>query len=336
MSTQQASTHLPSRRILALCGGVGGAKLARGLNALLTAPGQLTIAVNTGDDFEHLSLKVCPDLDSVLYALSGKNDVQRGWGRADESWHCLESLKELGAESWFALGDRDLATHIERSHLLRNGMSLSAITARFCERLWVTAQVLPMTNDLVQTVVHTDQGALAFQEYFVRQACAPVVQSVAYAGAGNARPHKDLLACLADEALEAIVICPSNPQLSIAPILALPGMRQALKDAAAPVVAVSPLIGGRAVKGPASKIMTELNLPTDSFGIAGVYHDLIDGLVIDTQDAPDADCLPVPALVTPTLMQGTDDALRLAEATLEFARSLRNIRAPANPIAVGA
>lgn len=323
MATDTSLDYTPSGRVLALCGGVGGAKLARGLNALVTTPGQLVVAVNTGDDFEHLGLTICPDLDSVLYGLSGKNDEQRGWGRANETWHCMEALKELGGADWFSLGDRDLAVHIERSHQLRSGTPLSQVTAAFCERLGIAAQVLPMTNDAVRTTVHTNEGDLAFQEYFVRRATQPKVHGVSYVGADTARPHEALMACLADPGLEAVVICPSNPQLSIDPILALPGVRQALRRLQAPVVVVSPLIGGQAVKGPAAKIMAELEMSVDSTGIAQVYLDFIDGLIIDTQDADDAHHLPVPALVTPTLMRGLQDSTRLAAETLAFASSLR-------------
>lgn len=313
----------PTGRVLALCGGVGGAKLARGLNTILPAPGQLVLAVNTGDDFEHLGLTICPDLDSVLYGVSGKNDEIRGWGRADETWHCMESLKEIGGADWFALGDRDLAIHIERSHLLRSGMTLSQVTARFCAQLNVTAQMIPMTDDAVRTIVKTDEGDLAFQDYFVRRRCEPKVTGIEYAGADVARPNPVLMDCLADETLEAVIVCPSNPQLSIEPILALPGVRQALQDVNAPVIVVSPLIGGNAVKGPAAKIMAELDMSVDSNGIAQAYLDLVDGMVIDSVDAEDAHHLPVPALVTPTLMRSLEDSARLASETLAFAQSLR-------------
>lgn len=324
MEKPSSPAYIPTGRVLALCGGVGGAKMARGLNALIPAPGQLAIAVNTGDDFEHLGLTICPDLDSVLYALAGKNDQQRGWGRADETWHCLESLKELGAADWFMLGDRDLAIHIERSHRLRAGETLSSITARFSQQLGIAAHILPMTDDPVRTMIHTDEGELAFQEYFVRRAGQPKVRSLSYSGAEAARPSDALLECLSDSALEAVIICPSNPQLSIDPILALPGVRQALRDIDAPVVVVSPLIGGRAVKGPAAKIMAELELAVDSTGIAQLYQDLADGLVVDTQDAGDAARVPIPTLVTPSLMNNAQDSIRLARETLAFARTLQS------------
>ena len=312
-----------SKRVLALCGGVGGAKLARGLNDLITQPGNLTITVNTGDDFEHLGLNICPDLDSVVYALADKNDRERGWGRADETWHCLESLKELGAESWFALGDRDLAMHLERSHRLRSGQTLSDVTAHICRQLGIRAQVIPMSNNPVRTVLHTNEGALAFQDYFVRKMGKPKVESLSYTGADTAQQQADLMARLADPELDAIVICPSNPQLSIEPILALNGVREALRLSKVPVVAVSPLIGGKAVKGPAAKIMQELEIPVDSTGIAQVYLDFINGLVIDQADELDAAYVSVPTVVTQTLMKSPEDALSLAQATLEFADTLR-------------
>ncbi len=329
-------THSPpTGRVLALCGGVGGAKLARGLNAILPNPGQLVLAVNTGDDFEHLGLTICPDLDSVLYGLAGKNDEERGWGRANETWHCMEALKEIGGADWFALGDRDLAIHIERSHLLRSGLTLGQVTARFCEQLGVPAQMIPMTNDPVRTIVKTEEGDLAFQDYFVRRRTEPKVTGIKYAGADVARPHPVLMDCLADDTLEAVIICPSNPQLSIDPILALPGVRQALRDVRAPVIVVSPLIGGRAVKGPAAKIMAELQISVDSSGIAQTYLDLLDALVIDSEDAADARHLPVPALVTPTLMRSLEDSARLASRTLAFAQSLRQDASTSSHVAAG-
>jgi len=324
MADTISTNSTPTGRVLALCGGVGGAKLARGLNAILPQQGQLVLAVNTGDDFEHLGLTICPDLDSVLYGLSGKNDEVRGWGRANETWHCMEALKEIGGADWFALGDRDLAIHIERSHLLRSGMSLSQVTARFCQRLGVPAHMIPMTDDPVRTIVKTDEGDLAFQDYFVRRRTEPKVSAIEYAGVEAARPHPVLMDCLADDKLEAVVICPSNPQLSIDPILALPGVRQALQDVKAPVIVVSPLIGGRAVKGPAAKIMAELDMSVDSNGIAQNYLDLLDAMVIDTEDAAEAHNLPVPTLVTATLMRSREDSARLASETLAFAQSLRH------------
>lgn len=319
----RSTTYTPTGLVLALCGGVGGAKLARGLNALIEQPGQLVIAVNTGDDFEHLGLRVCPDLDSVLYALAGKNDTQRGWGRADETWNCMRALEELGAPSWFALGDKDLAVHLERTAQLQKGHTLTAVTRQFCKQFGIAAQVIPMTDDRVRSIVRTDEGDLPFQDYFVRRASQPRVHSVAFSGVDKARPNDVLMNALSNSALEAIVICPSNPQLSIDPILSLPGVLQALKETTVPIVAVSPLIGGNAIKGPAAKIMQELDLPVDSEGIAQVYRPFLNGLVIDTHDVQDADRTGVPTCLTHTLMLDAADSLRLASETLAFADSLQ-------------
>ena len=320
--TKEPTLYWPKGRVLALCGGVGGAKLAAGLNALITQPEQLQVVVNTGDDFSHLGLQICPDLDSVLYALSGKNDTVRGWGGADETWHCMQALAELGAANWFALGDKDLAVHIERTRRLNEGQTLSEITAQFCRQFGIAAQVLPMTDDTVRSMVHTDEGVLAFQDYFVRRATEPCVEGVSFVGAENARPSPELMNALNDDSLEAIIICPSNPQLSIDPILSLPGVRDALIGSTVPIVAVSPLIGGSAIKGPAAKIMKELGLATNSQAIAEVYQPFLNGLVIDHADDHDLPQLRLPALATSTLMRNATDALRLASETLRFAHAL--------------
>lgn len=307
-------------RVLALCGGVGGAKLALGLDAVLA--GRLTLIVNTGDDFEHLGLHVSPDLDTVLYTLTGLNDAERGWGRANESWNFMSALGELGGEDWFALGDRDLAVHVERTRRLRAGETLTSITAHLARRLEVRAEIVPMTDAPVRTIVHTLEGALPFQEYFVRHRCEPVTTGVSFAGATEARPSTALLAAIADPGLAAIVICPSNPYLSIDPILAVPGIREAVRRAAVPVIAVSPIISGLAVKGPTAKIMTELGIGITSGAIAGHYGGLIDGLIIDTADAADADRVGVAVEVSNTLMKSIDDRRRLAQAVLAFAARL--------------
>ncbi|HYE00920.1 MAG TPA: 2-phospho-L-lactate transferase CofD family protein, partial [Alphaproteobacteria bacterium] len=234
--------------VLALCGGVGGAKLAFGLAAELSAE-DLTVAVNTGDDFEHLGLTVCPDIDTVLYTLSGLSDRERGWGLAGETWNFMAATRRLGGEDWFQLGDQDLATHVERSHRLAAGESLSAVTARLARALGLTAAIAPMSDQPVRTVVETDQGELAFQHYFVRERCAPAARGVRFEGADRARPSPALEAALARPDLAAMVVCPSNPYLSVDPILAVPGVREALKRRSAPVVAVSPIIAGQALKG---------------------------------------------------------------------------------------
>ena len=214
-------------KVLALCGGVGGAKLALGLYRVL-APGRLTVAINTGDDFEHLGLHVSPDIDTVTYTLAGLNDTERGWGLADESWNFMAALGRLGGEKWFNLGDRDLATHVLRTIQLKEGRSLSEITAGFAARLGIDAHLLPMSDDPVRTKVSTPEGELDFQRYFVERQCAPEVRAIAFEGVADARPHPALMQALADSSLAAIVICPSNPYLSVDPLLALPGLREAL------------------------------------------------------------------------------------------------------------
>jgi LPPG:FO 2-phospho-L-lactate transferase len=308
-------------RVVALCGGVGGAKLALGLETLC-GPGQLTVAVNTGDDFTHLGLHISPDLDTVLYTLAGLNDQARGWGRAGETWNFMAALQELGGESWFSLGDRDLALHIERTRRLAAGDTLTAVMRDLALRTGVKAQILPMTDAPVRTIVHTAEADLAFQHYFVKHGCQPAVTGITFSGAADATPNPALLSALAAPDLTAIVVCPSNPYLSIDPILALPGMRAALQRAAAPVIVVSPIVGGQAVKGPTAKIMTELGISVTSGAIADHYRGLVDGLVIDHGDAADASQLEVPVKIARTLMQTTEDKQGLARVVLEFAQTL--------------
>ena len=311
----------PTGPVLALCGGIGGAKLALGLYRHL-GPGALSVAVNTGDDFEHLGLHVSPDIDTVLYTLSGTDNPETGWGRADETWTFMAALEALGGETWFRLGDGDLALHVERSRRLGAGESLSGVCAAFARRFGLDARVLPMTDDPLRTVVHTPDGPLPFQHYFVRERCQPAVTGVTFAGAEAARANPEILRALADPALGAVVICPSNPYLSVDPILAVPGMRIALGACPAPVVAVSPVVGGRAIKGPTAKIMAELGVPVTNAAIAAHYEGLIDGLVLDRADQAEAAELAVPALVTETVMTNLEDRIALAAATLGFAAEL--------------
>lgn len=313
-----------SARCLALSGGVGGAKLALGL-AHAMDPRQLTIAANTGDDFEHFGLLICPDIDTVTYTLAGIANPETGWGRADEGWRFMDAMEALGGETWFRLGDRDLATHAERTRRLASGESLSRITADFAARLGIAARIVPMSDEPVRTVVETPDGPLPFQRYFVRERCAPAVTGFRFEGAEDARPAPALAAALAGGRIECIVICPSNPFISIDPILAIPGLRRALCDHPAPVVAVSPIVGGRALKGPTAKMMTELSLDTDTEAIARYYGDLLDGFVIDGGDADRAGAvraLGVETLVTETVMQSLDDRIVLARAVLDFARAI--------------
>ena len=317
----------PSHRpVVAICGGVGGAKLALGLQRIL-GPG-LSVVVNTGDDFEHLGLMISPDLDTVLYTLGGLSDEERGWGRAGETWAFMQALTSLGGESWFQLGDRDLALHVERTRRLRSGETLTEIAEAIAGRFGIAAQIRPMSDDPIRTTVVTDQGPLPFQRYFVEHRCQPVVRSLEFEGAAGARPSKAVLAALSDPALRAVVICPSNPYLSIDPILAVPGLAEALAAVAAPVVAVSPIVGGKAVKGPTAKIMDELGVPKTSRSIASHYGGLIDGLVIDEADAVDAERLDIPALATKTLMRDIADREALARDTLSFADRIAEVGLP--------
>lgn len=309
-------------RVLALCGGVGGAKLALGLARVLP-PGALMIAANTGDDFEHLGLCVSPDLDTVTYALAARDNPETGWGRRDETWCFMHALAEVGGETWFKFGDRDLALHVERTRRLRNGETLSAITADIARRFGIKSRIVPMSDNCVRTMVHTRDGTLEFQRYFVEKRCTPEVTGFSFEGAAVATPHPAILEVLSDRRLRAIVICPSNPYISIDPILALPGLRAALKRAWAPVVAVSPIIGGRAVKGPTAKMMQELGLSADVRTVAAHYGDILNGYVVDAADDGFADELDLPVLVTPTLMKSLADREALARAVLDFADRLR-------------
>ena len=308
--------------IIALSGGVGGAKLALGLSRILP-PQDLLVVVNTGDDFEHWGLAISPDIDTVVYTLAGLANREVGWGRADETWSCMETLAAIGGETWFKLGDRDLAVHIERTRRLRLGKSLSAITADLCARLGVGPRVVPMSDDPVRTRLLTDTGWLDFQEYFVRNRCEPVVRELRFHGAETARPHPDFMAALADPVLEAVVICPSNPFISVEPILAVPGVRAALAHCAAPVIAVSPIIAGRAVKGPTAKMMTELGLDPTAGTVAQRYSDLLDGYVIDHADMAEVVSIDARVTLAQTLMTTIEDREALAKTVLDAAAVLR-------------
>ena len=315
------TTSPSAAQVLALCGGIGGAKLALGLYRVLK-PEQLAVIVNTGDDFEHLGLSISPDLDTLLYTLGGLADPERGWGRAHETWEFMRALGQLGGETWFQLGDRDMAVHIERSQWLRDGKSLSSFAEHVCRKFGIGARVLPMSDSAVRTIVETDEGSLPFQHYFVRRRCEPLVQAIGFRGAAEAAPAPGLLNLMADPSLQAIVICPSNPYLSVDPILALPGVAAALAMAQAPVIAVSPIIGGKAVKGPLAKIMAELGLSVTNESIVAHYRGVIDAFVIDEADAADRDRIDLPVLVTHTLMRDMVDRERLAAEVIAFARTL--------------
>ncbi len=308
--------------VLALSGGVGGAKLALGLYRVLP-PDALTVIANTGDDFEHLGLSISPDLDTLVYTLSGQSNSELGWGRQGETWTFMEALARLGGETWFRLGDGDLATHIERTRRLAAGESLSAITDAFRRRFGVAARLLPMSDDAVRTKLETDQGPLDFQDYFVRLRCEPRVRRLEFCGSKTAQPHPGFLATLADPELRAVVICPSNPFISIDPILSIPGVRDALRGCRAPVVAVSPIIGGKAVKGPTAKMMEELGLPVDATAVARHYRDFLNLYVADETDRGRVADIDVPTMFAPTLMVTPEDRERLAYIVIEAADQLR-------------
>jgi LPPG:FO 2-phospho-L-lactate transferase len=306
--------------VIALCGGVGGAKLAFGLAQVLP-PEALSIAVNTGDDFEHLGLHVSPDIDTVAYTLAGLSDRERGWGLAGETWNFMASLRRLGGETWFQLGDQDLAMHVERTRRLAAGETLSQVTAALTAALGIRHPVIPMSDQPVRTIVQTTEGDLAFQRYFVGEQCRPVATGVRFEGAAAASPSSAFQAALAREDLAAVIVCPSNPYLSVDPILAVPGVRAALDALKAPIVAVSPIIGGKALKGPAAKLMTELGVTPGVVAVAEHYRGLLDGLVIDTADAGEAAALRqagVEPLVTEVIMATDQDRMRLAQETLAF------------------
>ena len=311
-------------RVVALCGGVGGAKLALGLQHVLGE--RLNVVVNVADDFVHLGLHISPDVDTVLYTLGGLNDLQRGWGRAGETWHFMEALAQVGGETWFALGDRDLALHVERTRRLARGESLTRIVGDIAARFGISAKILPVTDDDIRTMVVTPTEELAFQRYFVERRCEPVVRQIRFDGAVSARVTADVRAAFRPDGLQLIVICPSNPYLSIDPVLAVPGLTDALRAAGAPIVAVSPILGGQAVKGPTRKIMEELGIRANTAAIASHYRGLIDGLIVDSGDATEVVHVDVAVDLAPTLMTDLASKARLAERVLAFGESLSTAR----------
>ncbi len=310
---------------LALAGGVGGAKLALGLTKVLS-PEDLMIVVNTGDDFDHLGLRICPDIDTVLYTLGGIANPETGWGQADETWTFMTALERIGGETWFRLGDRDLATHVERTRRLRQGETLSAITRDFARRFGICHRVVPGTDGSLSTIVRTDHGNLEFQDYFVRQQCAPAVTGFDFAGARHAKPSAAISEAIENEKIEAIIICPSNPYVSIAPILAVPAISDLVSNAGIPVVVVSPIVAGLAIKGPAAKIMAELGIPPSALSIAEHYRAIATAIVIDTADSgvsASIQELGMAPLVTNTIMKTDTDKTRLAGEIIAFLRSSR-------------
>ena len=307
-------------KIVALAGGVGGAKLADGLAQILP-PENLTVVVNTGDDFEHLGLTICPDVDTVCYTLAGLANPETGWGRRAETFQALESIQKLGGPDWFHIGDKDMATHILRTGRLRAGLPLSQITHDFCQAWGVRHSLLPMSDQPVRTMVNTvEYGELAFQEYFVHQQCKPKVKGFRFAGIELARPAPGVLEAI--EIADAVVFCPSNPWVSIDPILALAGIRSAL--ATKIVLAVSPIIGGQTVKGPAAKMFTELGIEPSALAVARHYWGVLSGFILDIVDAAMAKEFSVPVSMTHTLMKTRDDRRRLAQDVLNLIQTLQS------------
>jgi LPPG:FO 2-phospho-L-lactate transferase len=312
-------------RYTVLSGGIGGAKLVLGFSAVVTGD-ELTVIANTGDDFEHFGLTISPDLDTLMYTLAGEVNPETGWGRRGETWQFMDALEALGGETWFRLGDRDLATHVERTHRRAQGQTLTDITAALCERFGVGARILPMADQTVRTRVKTDRGMLDFQHYFVRDRAVPRVLALEYAGAAAAMPTAAALDAFQSADLDAVVIAPSNPYLSIDPILAIPALRDAIRVAAAPVLAVSPIVSGAAIKGPTAKIMSELGLEVSALSVARHYRDLLDGFILDTADrdmAGQIENLGLKVAVCDTIMKSMEDKVRLAKAVIEFARSIK-------------
>ncbi|WP_374414371.1 2-phospho-L-lactate transferase [Novosphingobium colocasiae] len=307
-------------RIVILTGGVGGAKLVKGCCETFP-PDTVTAIVNTADDFVHLGLPVSPDIDTLVYTLSGKANPELGWGRAGESWNFMEALRSLGGPGWFQLGDGDLAMHVLRAQALAAGAPLSAFTAGVCESWGIAATVLPMSDSPVRTMLDTDAGELEFQDYFVGRRAAPVVSAIRFAGAADARPGPGVIDAITAADTRAVLIAPSNPFLSVDPVLSVPGIREALCATKAPVVAVSPLVGGDAVKGPTAKLMRELGMTVDAAAVAGHYAGLIDAMLIDAGD-PQAD-FPITIARADTLMHSEADRVRVAQAAVALADSLR-------------
>jgi LPPG:FO 2-phospho-L-lactate transferase len=309
-------------RIVALAGGVGGAKLAHGLQASLPT-GALMVVVNTADDFKLWGLHISPDLDTVMYTLAGLANREWGWGIEGDTWNALDMLGAYGQDTWFRIGDKDLATHVLRTHLLSEGHTLTSVTVQLAREVSVRAHILPMCNEPVETLVQTPEGTLEFQEYFVRHRHADVVTGVLFRGVESASITPEAESALLDA--DAIIFCPSNPIVSIGPILAVPGMKECLRQAGAPKVAVSPIVGGAALKGPAADMLSTLGHETSAVGVAAIYRGLVDGMVIDNVDsdlAPRIIEMGMEVEVTDTIMKSEQDRARLAQTVLSFCERL--------------
>jgi LPPG:FO 2-phospho-L-lactate transferase len=313
-----------AKRYVAITGGVGGAKLALGLIQLL-GPDEIAFVVNTGDDFEHLGLHISPDIDTLVYTLSGQSNPEAGWGRRGETWQFMQALKQFGGETWFNLGDLDLAMHVERTQRLRRGASLTDVTRELASALGIEHAILPMSDAPVRTMIGTANGELAFQHYFVRDRCAPAVTGFRFDGAATATPTRQIVAALDDPRLAGVIICPSNPFVSVDPVLAVPGLRERIGHIRAPIVAISPIVAGTAIKGPTAKMMTELKIPNDAVAVARHYRGLVDGFVLDSQDAAlesAVAALGIATVVTQTVMLTLADRQQLADDVLRFIERL--------------
>lgn len=311
-------------KVVAISGGVGGAKLALGLRDILPE-GALSVIVNTGDDFDHLGLRISPDVDTLTYTLAGLANTELGWGRAGETWGMMAALSALGGPDWFRLGDQDLALHLLRTDLLRQGRRLTEITAEAAARLGAGACILPMSDDPVATVLSTDEGRMDFQPWFVGRQAQPRVRSISYVGAAEAHLTEEIRCALAAPDLTGVVICPSNPWLSIGPVLAVPGLKQAIRAAGLPVVVVSPLIAGKAVKGPTAKILADMGVSPGFGAIRDYYEDLADGYVVDEVDLAEARQMTQHEVAaTATLMATPEDKRRVAHTALHLLRRLRH------------
>jgi len=309
---------------------VGGAKLCLGLQRVLASDG-LQIAVNTGDDFEHLGLRISPDIDTTVYTLSGMSNAELGWGRAGETWTFMDVLRTLGGATWFRLGDGDLALHVERTRRLQNGERLSEITADVAARWGLRTRIFPMSDDAVRTVVSTSDGEMEFQDYFVRHRCEPVISALRFEGAEQAHISPNLYAALLSPELSGIVIAPSNPYLSIDPILSLPQMRELVGARAVPCIAVTPIIGDAAVKGPTAKIMRELGIQPSPLGVVEHYGGLIDGFVLDSRDQLLAGKMDLHVEACDTLMSSLEDRERVANSALKLLGNIKSARRGNNP-----
>jgi len=305
-------------KITAMAGGVGAAKFLSGLVKVMP-PEEIIVVVNTGDDFRWMGLYICPDLDTITYTLAGLDNPVTGWGIRDDTFYCLDRLRSLGCDAWFALGDRDLATHIYRTEQHQQGTSLTKITASISRRNGAGARILPMTDDPVPTLVHTEDGTLAFQDYFVRRNCQPKVEGFEFEGIERASPAPGVLRALRES--DAIILCPSNPFISIGPILAVPGIRDALRESPAAILAISPIVAGEAIKGPASAMLRQLGMEASATSVASLYRDFVNRFVLDRRDEHLREAIVALGLQVcsaDTIMSNEASRVALAESILEM------------------